>query len=521
MKKQTLLFLGLGSILFTSSFAQTWIDEYQRGLDAAKSGDWAIARERFQKAATFRGDDSNVASELPGGSGRNRTVWRAGAPYSPNFAASYSGYRLALETADTGERTKLLMTVARELEALLKKNQHSVEAYYTLALTYNLLRDQDMVDDTEKREQENARLGWKVDSEFMSPDEQAAVTALRQQLVAVKPPESTTGGGGAGTTGQTTGSTTGTSGATTGSTTGTSGATTGQTTGTTTGGTTGATPPATTGSQGASPIPKGPPIKTIKAGDLAGMSPNGQYVTPNNVTGRVPTLPYKYALVVGNTESLLPDGRMNYAATDAAMVADALKQNAGYDDANVEVLLNATADQIRISAQAMADRIPENATITLFMSGVGQNVAGDDYFAGVESQTMYDTTTMVKVDTLLRAFMAKGARIFLFYQVSRPIRDGRYFGQKPPEVGAVAQMMGTMPGSMVGSIVDKGLERGIYALAFARTLEQTRSNQIHIMDFGWSVFNSMKGGNPASPGGGGNQVPTLPVLSYLSNDARF
>lgn len=539
MKRQSLLFLGLSTVLIaSSSFAQTWIDEYQRGLDAAKAGDWMIARERFQKAATFRTDDSNLASELPGGSGRNRTVWRGGSPYSPNFAAAYSGYRLALETADTGERTKLLMTVARELEAILKKNQHSVEAYYTLGQTYNLLRDQDLVKEVQDRQIENARMSWRVDTEYMAPDEVLAVNVLRDQLLALKPEnnqESQAGGttGGSGGTSTSGGATTGE--ATTGgagnanSTTG-GGAATGTTTGgaaSTGGASTGGDP--TTG--GASQTggngnpttrpPAGGNIITIKARDLEAAMNNGTYVSPTNITGRVPTLPHKYALVIGNTESLLIDGRQNFGATDATMVADALKQHAGYDDGNVDILLNATADQIRVAAQALSERIPEDATVTIFMSGVGQNVAGEDYFAGVDSETLYDTTTMVKIDTILRPFLAKSARTFLFYQVNRPVRDGRYFGQNPPNQGEVSQMMGTMPGSVVGSVFDKGQERGIYALAFTRTLEQTRSNQIHIMEFGWSVFNAMKGGSAGVTGGGGTQVPTLPVLSQLPSDARF
>jgi len=234
----------------------------------------------------------------------------------------------------------------------------------------------------------------------------------------------------------------------------------------------------------------------------------------------VVSVPTKYALIIGNSESRLGEA-LAYAGEDAQALKQGLVANAGYLDANVDVVLNGTSEQILTSAKALATRMPDGGTLTFFFAGRAVNVNGRDFLAGVDTASAADTTAMVSKSDVLDPFVRKGARIFCFFEVSRTVQDGRYFGMELPIQGEISQLFGTAQGSTVSSIYREGRPRGVFVDAFINVLQALKSNQIPIMEFGWQVFDKMRRGNTGGAGGGSQQIPTLPVLSHMAADARF
>jgi hypothetical protein len=247
--------------------------------------------------------------------------------------------------------------------------------------------------------------------------------------------------------------------------------------------------------------------------------------TPPGTTapsGVVPYVAKKYALLIGNSASRLPDGDLAFAANDVMKLRTALTTCAGYDPANVELVQNGTAEQIRVTAAALASRIPDGATVFLYFTGVGVNIDGRDFLAGVDTDLPTNVAQMLPKLDLYRVFMAKGARIFAFFQANRAIVDGHYFGSEIPVVGSIAQVQATMPGDLVYSAVQGGVESGNFTIAITSVLNEYRTNLLPIFEFGWQVFNKIrKGGDTGTTGGGSRQTPTLPVLSNLAADAQF
>lgn len=241
-----------------------------------------------------------------------------------------------------------------------------------------------------------------------------------------------------------------------------------------------------------------------------------------SVTGaRVATLSNKFALVIGNSESKLASVAIPYAADDAQAVREALLANAGYAESNVDLVLNATASQMAAAVKALADRLPDNATVFIYFSGVGVNLDGKDFLGGVDTDSPTDSSSMLAKAELLRPLMAKGARVFSFFQVNRPIINGRYFGMEVPMVGFISQMQSTVQGEGVQSIVRNGKTRGLFTDAMIGTLGEFRSNRVPIQEFGWQVFYRIRRGDTGNQGGGSRQTPTLPVLTNLAADAKF
>lgn len=245
--------------------------------------------------------------------------------------------------------------------------------------------------------------------------------------------------------------------------------------------------------------------------------------TYNNsvLAGTVPVVATKFALIIGNSESQMANGALPFAATDAMAVRDALVQNTGYADTSVDVVVNGTADQIRKAAQALADRMPADATLMVYFTGSGVNVDGKDYFAGIDAAMTSDTGKMVAKEELMSMFRAKGASIFLFSQVSRPIIEGRYFGMENPIFGHYSLCQATSPDGQVLGTTSGGKVIGAYTKAFVDVLAEFRSNRVPVTEFVWKVFHTMQGGTTLDAGGGTKQVPTLPVLYNLAPDARF
>lgn len=453
MKTRSILIV-IGSLVGALASAQGWSDSYENALSLAASGDWAGARNAFAAAIALRPEDQSDPTALPGPVTEPRK-WRNGSPYSPNFGAAYSTYRQA-SLLDGSERNAAFADAARQFEVLLAKGQGSAETFFFLNRIYSSLNDIQRLDANKSMlDAQGGVFKWKVDTSIMTPEERASVASLMPKA------------GGA----------------------------------TTTSG--------------------GPSTTVIKATDLnsAGTGSTSIGAPPREgemtaIAGRVPVVPTKYALVIGNSEGMMKDDQIGYAASDAVLVRDALVQHGGYAEANIDVVVNATAAQIMASVKAIAERMPQDGTIFIYYTGLGFNIAGKDYYAGIDAETPQDSSHMVAVSDVYKEFIAKGASIFAFTQVPREITAGLYFGKETPLFGRVAQSHGTIPGQGINALVSGGKTVGAFTQAFVEILTDFRSNQIPITEFVWQVFYKMRRG-------GGPQTPTLPVLTVLSADARF
>jgi hypothetical protein len=446
------IWIGILGLLVPTALAQGWSQAYEKGLEAARAGNWAEARQYFKQAAAYRTEDVSGPTNLPGPA-TERRLWRAGASYSPNFLAAYSAYRLAASKSGDA-RYEDLRAAASELEALHAKNQFSPESFYLLNSIYTTLGD------TEKRAKLDERFltvrdkaTFKVDQEPILPEDQAAVSQMM--------------------------------------------------------------------GQGSPQIIEAPALSTPGAIVTPGA---GQPVLPGAIAGagtRVPTIVTKYALLIGNAESRIPGAGVPFSAYDAQRVREALVMSAGYPEENVDLVVNGTAAQILASAKAMADRIPNGATVFVYFSGAGVNLDGKDYLAGVDTESPTDSSSMVAKNELYRLFMAKGAKMFCFFQAHRPTVRGRYFGMEVPLYGIVSQSQATMPGDMVFGYIRNGRTVGIFTDALVSTLSEFRSNQVPILEFGWQLFYRMRRSGTGSEGGGSRQTPTLPVVTNMASDAVF
>lgn len=162
----------VGLALTGFALGQSWTSSYDAGLKAAKAGKWEEARKSFQQAKAFRPDDVEKPTMLPGPVTEQRK-WRNGSPYSPNFLAAYSAYRLGMESkADkAGEYFK---TASDELETLISKKQVSKEAVYYLYSIYGRLNQNDK---KQALAGKIAEPNWKVDTEILAPEEVSAMTS--------------------------------------------------------------------------------------------------------------------------------------------------------------------------------------------------------------------------------------------------------------------------------------------------------------------------------------------------------
>lgn len=237
--------------------------------------------------------------------------------------------------------------------------------------------------------------------------------------------------------------------------------------------------------------------------------------------GVVAPLPEKYALIIGNSMSGIEGTALAFGSDDGQRVREALVTHAGYLDSNIDLILNATAEQIRSSVKALSDRIPEEATVFIYFTGVGVNLDGKDFLAGVDATNLTDSSAMVAKAEVYSTLMRKGARVYAFFQASRQVQTGRYFGMEVPMVGRIAQVQATLPGATVASYIRNGKEVGLFTDSLVSTLAELRTNRIPIQEFGWQVFYRMRRGGTGQFGGGSNQTPTLPVLINMSSDSKF
>jgi len=237
--------------------------------------------------------------------------------------------------------------------------------------------------------------------------------------------------------------------------------------------------------------------------------------------GPVTTLDTKYALIIGNSKSADKDAVIPFAATDAEAVRTALTQYGGYEAEKVVTLLDATANEIRSAAKALADSIPNDATVVIYFTGVTAHLGGRDYFAGADAEFNTDTSKMVEKMEVLRPLSDKGASIYLFTQSNRTMEGGNYFGQERVLRGTVSEAYATIPGGQISSIVTGGKQIGLYTYAFTKTLQSFFTNEVPISDFCWNVFYTMRRGSNTESIGGSVQTPTLPVLTNMARDSRF
>ncbi|MBI5705766.1 MAG: caspase family protein [Armatimonadetes bacterium] len=266
--------------------------------------------------------------------------------------------------------------------------------------------------------------------------------------------------------------------------------------------------------------PGGTDVRTTNPG--AGTPPVQPGVTiPSGPMTRVPTVLNKFALLIGNTESRLEGAKIPFASEDSMLVRESLVTSAGYAESNVDMVQNATAGQMMAAAKALAERIPDGATVFIFVAGPGVNINGKDYLAGVDTELATDTRSMVAKSDLYAPFIAKGARVFAFFEANRPVVAGRYFGMEVPMFGSISQTQGTIPGEQVHSQVFNGRTVGVFANALSAVIGDFRSNRIPIHEFGWQVFYKIRKGDTGDVPGASRQTPTLPVLTNLAADARF
>ncbi|MCE9558655.1 MAG: caspase family protein [Armatimonadetes bacterium] len=459
--------------------AQSWTDAYEKGLSAARGLKWMEARGFFKKAASLRTEDFSDKTMLPG-SVTDPKIWRNGAPYSPNFLGAYAGFKYASSIKDDKVRSTLLTTVANEFMALIEKGQKAPETFYYLTGTYVLLNDPVGQKSSSDSAMANKSSNWKVDSEVIAPEEKAAVVSFMA------------GPSGTGTATVT-------------------------------------VEPAQKDPVAVAPEPpravknqKKPKSPTDDSSPVVAPKPPKAKVDPAVEAGpaaKVNEISGKFALVIGNSNEKL-DAGINFGDSDAANVKEQLIQNAGYSEANIETLTNATSAEIMAKAAALAAKVEDRGVVTIYFSGVGTHLSGKDYLAGIDTLRTTDASTMVEKAALFRIFMAKGAKVFSFFQVNRPLVDGKCFGMEASMVGQVAQMQATVPGGKVFSTMRGGKPIGLFTEAFGTALSSMRTNRVPILEFGWLVFDKIRNGG-GTQGGGSLQIPTLPVYTNMGSDSKF
>jgi hypothetical protein len=265
-----------------------------------------------------------------------------------------------------------------------------------------------------------------------------------------------------------------------------------------------------------SPTGNGGIIGIVEATSLS-----GQQFNPSTPGTLVPVIATKYALIISNADNKLPGLQLSHAVEDASVLKETLSTSAGYDSANIEVVTNASASSILAAAKSLAARMPADGTLFFFYTGAGTNIDGRDWLAGVNSEIITDTSSMVKKSDVFQPFSAKGVAIFAFYQVPRVITNGKSFGEEDPKSGRISQMQSTMAGDSVYSLFRRGKTVGVFADAVSDVIIDLHSNSIPISDFGWAVFYKIRHGSSGESGGGSKQTPTLPILQFLSSSSRF
>ena len=258
--------------------------------------------------------------------------------------------------------------------------------------------------------------------------------------------------------------------------------------------------------------------KTVKADKITKPI---EIIDPNTRKAPVAPMADKFAFIVGNTDSRIEDAKLPYAGDDADLIRQTLITHAGYPEGNIQTVINGTASQILAAAAALSLRVPDKGTVFIYFTGLGENIDGKDYLAGVDTPAEDAVGTMLAKDALFNAFLSRGARVFAFFQSNRPIRDGIFFGSEINSDGAVAQMQATVPGGRIYSTTSNGKQIGLFTNGVVATLAEAHSNQVAVVPFGWEVYYSLRRNGTGTELGSTAQSPSLPVLTNMSADARF
>lgn len=535
-----------------AGFAQGWSEAYQKALDSAKAERWNEARTFFRQAASLRAEDFSGPTSLRK-TGQTTETWRNGASYSPNFGAAYAGYRFSLKISDDTERTAMLRKIAGEFETLITKNQLSAETFYFLNNTYSLLRDGSAQQKLEARRKSVPKLEWLVDSEILTADDRAAVSGQPTVAVATrveKPPVKQKTSDTAKPTEPTKPVKQPVKSDTTTKPVESDKPAKNEPEKTVQGNPT--EDPGTNKPKKQDPPKEEPkkeepkkdepkkkerppvynptediPVKPIErpADPNKPVKKDQGFVRAGAISpdslGPVVQISNKYALIIGNSTSGMPDASVAFGGSDSDIIKTGLVTYGGYPEENVAVVKDATASQILERAKELASRVGEDGVVFIYFTGVGAHLDGKDYLAGVDTQMSTDSSTMLAKTDLYQVFMSRGARIFAFFQANRPIIGGKAFGDEVPMVGAIAQMQATMRGGVINSMVREGQPVGLFTFAISQTLNELRSNTIPVLEFAWQVFDRIRRGTSGTSGGAATQVPTLPVLTNLAQDARF
>jgi len=239
------------------------------------------------------------------------------------------------------------------------------------------------------------------------------------------------------------------------------------------------------------------------------------------LTTPVSVVPDKFALIIGNADSRIEGAALPYAPDDSQLIRDTLINSAGYSETNIESITNGTAAQIAAAAKTLALRVPDKATVLIYFTGVGENIEGKDYLAGIDTPSDDAMGTMLAKDDLFKPFLTRGARIFAFFQSNRPVRNGLFFGSEEVSEGSIAQMQATLPGKKIYSTVSNGKQVGLFTSSVVTTLKDIHSNQTAIVAFGWQVYYNLRRNGTGEALGSSAQSPSLPVLTNMAADARF
>ncbi|MFN8138809.1 MAG: caspase family protein [Fimbriimonadales bacterium] len=237
---------------------------------------------------------------------------------------------------------------------------------------------------------------------------------------------------------------------------------------------------------------------------------------PGSDLGLVQSLPYKFALLIGNQTG----SGQAFAQTDVDAVKESLIKDAGYAEENIFVVKEGTVEQMLAAANAAAEKIPDNGILFFYFSGAAAHDAatGKDYLSGIDTPSDIAYSRMLAKTAVFQPFVRKGCAVFSFFQTDRKMTDGKYFGLEVPQVGKISQCFGVIPGEYAQGLNFDGQFKGIYTAGITTALKKLRNNRIAIQEFAWTVFDVCREG---LGGVGGSQTPSLPVTTGMTGAARF
>ena len=269
--------------------------------------------------------------------------------------------------------------------------------------------------------------------------------------------------------------------------------------------------------------PATPPVGGGGPPQIFGPGPLVGNVNPA-VNANVAPLANKFALVIGQDASRVSGGLVPFAVEDANRVRTALVDFAGYPAANVTLLKNATAAEIKAAANELASRMPDEGTLFVFYAGAGVNLDNKDYLAGADTESAGDIGSMVAKTALFEPFIRHNTRIFCFFEANRPADDlhGPYFGREEVKLGSVAEVYATIAGDIVTPIYRSGVAVGLFANALVLSFAEIRSNQISINSFMQEkLIPILRRGTTGNTGGASTQICTLPRYKNIAADAKL